>query len=248
VNWFATFVRRVVLHSFRKSRDFAILNFNIVSRPAQTGAILVLDHEPAGLVRALKFYSKAFALAFALYLIANRFQLYEGLSESRILITYFLQLISGIAVVYLLTFVLPDRIPLFRLVQTALYVDGTFLITAAIASIPISLVAAAIAPIPVSYFKLGIPTATREVDIFSTEYESCLAHNSPSYWLLRGDLKYYLYSDAWKPAGWVNWFLDKYEYVLMIPFLFALVFMLRPKRKISIVLLCLVAAVTAVAV
>jgi len=49
----------------KKSTDFALLNLNIVCRPAWTSANIVLDDSPAGLRRAIKYYAKAFALAFA---------------------------------------------------------------------------------------------------------------------------------------------------------------------------------------
>ena len=46
----------------------------------------------------------------------------------------------------------------------------------------------------------------------------------------------------WKPADWANWFLDNYDYVLFIPFVFIFVLMLRPARKTSFVFVFLFTA------
>jgi hypothetical protein len=87
--------------------------------------------------------------------------------------------------------------------------DAAFLLVLTIVSIPISYLD----------FTFGIPTANREVDIFATEYERCLADNSTFYWLMRGDLKFFLYSDRWKPQDPANWLFDNYSYVVVLPFL-----------------------------
>ena len=165
-----------------------------------------------------------------IYLIASRFKLWEGASEWRDLVTLTLQVFVAVTIIYVLCLALPDRVPFLRLVQAVLYTDGLYLIVTAAVSIP------------VSYLTLVVPSANREIDIFATEYEHCLAHNSIFYWLLRGDLKYYLYNDMWKPADWVNWFLDHYDYALIIPFVFIFVLMLRPARKTSFVFIFLFTA------
>jgi hypothetical protein len=75
-----------------------------------------------------------------------------------------------------------------------------------------------------------------------------MADNSILWWLLRGDIKFYLYSDVWKPQDWANWFLENYSYLVAIPFVVIFAAMLRPKRKISFILICLVAMGAFVAV
>ena len=104
---------------------------------------------------------------------------------------------------------------------------------------------AATVSVPISYLDLvlRIPTANRELDILGTEYERCLAHNSLLYWLMRGDLKFFLYSDAWKPQDWANWLFDNFNYVVVIPFIPVFALMLRPTRKISFVLICIFTAI-----
>jgi hypothetical protein len=107
-NWAFTYVRRVISQRLGKFKSFALLNFNILCRPNWTGKEIISD-DPAGLLRVLKYYSKMFALSFAIFLIANRFQLFEGTSEWRSLVTYVLQLIIAIGIIYVLCLVLPDR-------------------------------------------------------------------------------------------------------------------------------------------
>jgi hypothetical protein len=82
-NWWVTYVRRVLGHTVRKFKDFAVLNLNILLRPSWTGANVILDDGPAGLLRAGRYYLKAFALAFSILLIVTRFQLADGRSEWR---------------------------------------------------------------------------------------------------------------------------------------------------------------------
>lgn len=161
-NWVRAYVRRVVGHSIRKTRSFALLNFEILFRPTRAGANIVLDDDPVGLLHALKYYSKMFALSFMIVVIANRFQLYEGNSEWRSLVTIVVQLIIAISIIYVLCLVLPERVPLLRIIQAALYVDGAFLIVEAALSIPIS------------YLAQIVPSENRELDIFANEYGRCL--------------------------------------------------------------------------
>jgi hypothetical protein len=232
-SWWLEYVRRVVVQWVRKTTAFAVFNFNIVCRPTQTSKVVISDDDPKGLLRALKYYSKMFALAFAIIVIASRFKYFEGDSEWRILITYGVQLFFAILIIYVLCLALPDRVPLFRLI---LYVDGVFIVISAAVSIPLW------------SLTLIVPSENRELDIFDTEYERCLSRNSFPYWLLRGDLKFFLYNDAWKPADWANWFFDHYPYLLVIPFLFIFAFMLRPARKVSFTLICLFTAIAFVAV
>jgi hypothetical protein len=127
-NWLFDYVGRVIRLSVRKTKAFVIFNLNILFRPTRTSAAIIKDDEAAGLVHALKYYSKMFAIAFAIILIASRFRLYEGDSEWRTLVTYAVQLIIGITIIYVLCLALPDRIPLFRLIQAGLYVDGVFIV------------------------------------------------------------------------------------------------------------------------
>ena len=231
----ATNVRRLLALWLRKSTALAVLNFNILFRPTWTGANVVTDGN-AGLLRAIKYYSKMFALAFAIGVISSRLQLYEGDSEWRLLIKFILQLLVAIPIIYILCLALPDRIPLRRLIQAALYADGAYIVTAAVAFIPLF------------YLTLVVPSANREIDIFATEYERCLSNNSIFYWLLRGDLKFFLYVDAWKPQDWANLFSDNFHYLVAAPFVPIFAFMLRATRKISFILICLITPIVFVTV
>ena len=223
-NWAFSYARRVLVHRWRKAKGFAVLNFNILCRPRWAGKNVIVGDGPTDLLHALQYFSKAFALTFLIYVVASRFKLYEGDSEWRDLVTIFVKLLIVVAIVYLLTRALPDRMSLSRLLQAALYVGGTYIIFEALLSIP------------VSYLSLIVPSENRELDIFGTERERCLAHSSPLYWLLRGDLKFFLYSDVWKPADWTNWLLDNYHHPLAIPFMFIFALMLGLTRKASLIL------------
>jgi hypothetical protein len=174
--WWLEYVRRVVVQWVRKTTVFATLNFNILFRPTQTSTQIIKDDEAAGVVRALKYYSKMFALAFTIQLFASRFRLWEGLSEWRLLVQFGLELLIAIPIIYVLSRVLPERIPFLRVVQAALYVDGLYMVIDRIVSIPIS------------YLYLVVPSENRELDIFGKEFERCLSNSSIFYWLLRGDL------------------------------------------------------------
>lgn len=104
----------------RKTKGFVALNFEIVCRPTRTSTEIISDDDPKSFLHALKYYSKMFALAFALLVIASRFKLFEGASEWRSLVEIVVQLIIAISIIYVLCFVLPERIPLLRLTQAAL--------------------------------------------------------------------------------------------------------------------------------
>jgi hypothetical protein len=227
-NWAFTYVRRVFGHTVRKSKDFALLNLEILRRP--TSAKIISDDGLAGLPRAIRYFLKAFGLTFAILLIANRFQLFEGMSEWRELIVLIAQFLITITIIYALCLILPDRIPFFRLVQAALYTVGVYMLVNSVVALAV-------------FYLDRAPS--REIDYVGTEYEKCLADNSYLYWLLRGDLKFYLSSDLWRPE---NWFLENYYYLVAIPFVFIFALMLRPVRKISFVLICIVAAIPYIAV
>jgi hypothetical protein len=227
-NWAFTYVRRVFGHTVRKSKDFVLLNIEILRRP--TSEKIISDDSLAGLPRAIRYFLKAFGLSFAIFLIANRYQLYEGKSEWRDLMDTIAQFLVTMITIYALCLVLPDRIPFFRLVQAALYAVGAYLLVISVAALAVAFLDRA---------------PSRDEDVIVTLHEKCLADNSNLYWLLRGDLKFYLSSDRWRPE---NWFLENYRYLLAIPFVFIFALMLRPVRKISFALICIVAAITFVAV
>jgi hypothetical protein len=197
-----------------------------------------LDDGHAGLLHAGKYYLKAFALAFSILLIANRFQLADGKSEWRDLTLTIAQFFVAVPIIYAFCLTLPDRIPFFRIVQAALYADGAFVLVEHAVTILASHL----------HLTLRIPAGNRELDLFDTEFERCVADNSILYWLLRGDIKFYLYNDVWKPQNWANWFFENYSYLVAIPFVFIFALMLRPVRKISLILICLVSMIAFVAV
>ena len=72
-SWLLAYASRVVGHSVRKFKAFALLNLNILFRPSWIDANVILDDGPAGLLHAGRYYLKAFALAFSIWAIASRF-------------------------------------------------------------------------------------------------------------------------------------------------------------------------------
>jgi hypothetical protein len=168
-NWAFAYARRLLGHRWHKAKGFAVLNFNILCRPRWSGKNVIVGDGPTDLLHALKYFSKAFALNFLIYVAASPFKLYEGESEWRDLVTISVKLLIVVAIVYLFTRALPDRISLSRLLQAALYVGGSYIVVEALVSIP------------VSYLSLIVPSGSRELDIFGTERERCLAHSSLLY-------------------------------------------------------------------
>jgi hypothetical protein len=104
-----------------------------------------------------------------------------------------------------------------------LYVDAAFLLCGAILGIPYTYLD----------YTITAPIGTREVDLFGSELEKCLSENSFTYWLVRGDLQFFMYSDKWRPQHWTTWLLNNSFYVTVIPFLFLFAHMMRSKYRVN---------------
>ncbi len=234
-DWVRSYARRVAALRWHRAKAFAVLNFNLLCRPKWAGKNVIAGDGPADLLHALKYFSKTFALAFLIYVVAGRFKLYEGESQWRDLVMISLKVLIAVSIVYLLTRALPERITFSRLLQAALYVGGAYVVAEALVSVP------------VSWLSLIVPSDKRQIDVFATEYERCLANDSIAYWLLRGDLKFFLYSDAWRPADWAHWFLDNYYHFVAVPFLVIFALMLAPARRITFVFVLIFTGVAFVA-
>ena len=230
-NWLLTYVRRTLNHLLHKTRTFIVLSFNNVFRPQSTRSAGIVNDEPAGVLNALRYFSKTFALAFMIYLIASWFK--QGEFEWRVLVETSIEISIATIITYVLCLALPDRIPLLRLIQAMLYVGGAFIVVNCAVYVPLSYL----------HLTLRVPTANSEVDVLATEYERCLSDNSMLHWLVRGDLKFLLYNDVWRPQDWANWFFYHYNYVLFIPFILIFALTLRPGRKLSFILICLFTAI-----
>jgi len=87
----------------------------------------------------------------------------------------------------------------------------------------------------------------RELDIFETEWEKCLSKESFAYWLIRGDLVFFLYNDKWQPANWAQLLMSYRGYVTMLPFAFILTRMVTTKfnRNFLIVVTAIIASFVA---
>jgi hypothetical protein len=212
---------------FLKERlELLKLSLKIILRPAEVGS--KLQNSAAGALRTTKHFLEMFAIAFLVFALANSLNFSAGESEWRLLVTTIVEVLFGTAIIYLLSRTLRDRPPALIMIQAALLFVGTYLITQAIVSIPIRYVELAI----------NLPNINRELDVFSTEFERCLAEKSYAYWLLRGDLEFFLYSDRWKPEDWLNWFFDNYRYFIVLPFLLIFASLLSVKRISSYLWVC----------
>jgi hypothetical protein len=108
-----------------------------------------------------------------------------------------------------------------------LYVDAVYLLFDALAWIPLSYV----------YNTLLMPQdSLRELDIFGTELEKCIGKESFGYWLIRGDLQFFLYNDKWQPANWVGLLVDNRPYATVVPFVFIFARMLAKKFNANFVI------------
>jgi hypothetical protein len=201
------------------------LVFRILCSPSLTAKQLVSDN-PGSLLRAGRFYTKLFAITFLISsLLASQYWLYEGRSETRELGVLVIELIIGTAVLFVLSRTLSARPSLSALVQSVLYVDAVFLLVFALTNIPVSYL----------NFALTVPSGQRELDIFETVHEVCVARHSFLYWLVRGDTQWYLHhGDLWKPGGVSLGAIT--NYLVAVPFLFTFAVMItakcQPKRQI----------------
>ena len=62
------------------------------------GKTVILDGDPAGLLHAVKYFSKMFALSFGIYVVVSRYKLYERESEWRELVTTSVKLLIVVAI------------------------------------------------------------------------------------------------------------------------------------------------------
>src|SRR5262245_27013006 len=224
---FIRFVSRSAAEPISLAKKIA----QIISRPSAFADVYIKD-EPRALFASIKFYLKLFALTFAVYLIAGRFKLYEGESQIRDLVKLVPQLAIGFLLLFVLLRIVRNRVPVSSLLQSILYVDGVYLLFDAVAGMAFS------------YLKLTllVPEGSlREIDLFDTEFEKCVSNESFAYWLIRGDLQFFLYNDKWSPSAWPQWLLSNYGYITMLPFAFIFARMVNWKFKVNFVVVLLAA-------
>jgi len=214
-----SFKRFLGRHLFAKRISVFKKVGQIVSRPSDFAEKYIKDGEPNALFASMMFYAKVFVLSFAVVLISEQFRFYEGGSEVRGLVIMLVpQLIVGTLVLFLLLLITGNRVPLDGLLQTILYVDAVYLLFDALVGLPLS------------YLNYALtPAGPREVDLFASELEKCLTAKSFAYWLIRGDLQFFMHDDKWQ--FWAQRFIDLRQYITVIPFAFLFAQMIRTRYK-----------------
>ena len=200
--------------------DIGLVSWRALTQPTEFSRRNVFDHR-AALAKAFIFYTKVFALVFSFWVLASGFQMFDGLSQPRELGHKIVEIAFGSIVIYICVALLDRRIKFLELLQIILYVDALYLLTFATVKIPIV------------YFDylLHVPAGDREVDIFATEVERCLSKQSWIYWAIRGELKYFLFNDRWKPNDWYNFIFTHSQYLFVVPFLFIFARMVRAHSR-----------------
>ena len=195
-------------------------------------------NNPTPLFAVPKFYLKAFALAFAIVLIADQFRLYEGSSEVRDLLKLVPQLIIGFLVLFLMFWASRNHVLPGGLLQMMLYVDGVYLLFSALLAVPFSYLDYAL------LVPAGVP---RELVYSDPNLRNALAHNPSPTGLSGATCSSFLYSDKWQPAHWAKWLTNNQNYIVSIPFLFLFAQMARKRYGANFVVVLAAAAIAFVA-
>jgi hypothetical protein len=189
----------------------------IVSQPYEFADKHIKDGVPNALFDSLKFYLKVFAITFTILAIADQFSFSEEISEVRYLLVRLVpQLVFGTLVLFVLLRV-TKRVPFDGLLQAILYVDAVYLLFDALLTIPMWYL----------NYVLHAPAGARQVDLFVTEFEKCLSTASLPFWLIRGEVQFFMSDENWQ--GWIQAFMDNKRYIAAIPFLILFALMVRRK-------------------
>jgi uncharacterized membrane protein YfbV (UPF0208 family) len=214
----ASFNRFLARSVFAKRVSVLKKAIEIVSRPHHFTDKHIKDGMPNASFESVKFYLKLFALTFTILAISDQFRFSEEISEVRYLLVRLIpQLAFGILVLFLLLRVTRNRIPFDGLLQAVLYVDAVYLLFDALLTIPTWYL----------NYVLHAPAGGREVDLFVTEFEKCLSTTSLPFWLIRGDVQFFMRDDNWQ--GWIQAVIEHKRYIVAIPFLILFALMVRAK-------------------
>jgi hypothetical protein len=117
------------------------------------------------------------------------------------------------------------------LIQAVLYVDGVYLLIDAVVAFP------------VAYLDYSLQTVAgpKEIDLFVSELEKCLADKSVVYGLIRGDLQFFVYDNKWQ--SWAQQLLIQRKYITAIPFLVIFARMIRKKYKSNFIISVIAAGI-----
>ena len=168
---------------------------NFLFRPKEFATSHITSHSQKTFHEALSFFITFFSLAFLIFSSTTYFSFYIGASEARMVTKIAVQLLFGILFLFVLLKLLRSDIDLASTIKIVLYFDGLYLILSAIVYCIVGIIA----------FGLTHP----KIDIFGTAFEECLDKHSIAYWLIRGDLEFYI--DEGKLHG-IPYFILTYSY------------------------------------
>jgi hypothetical protein len=198
-------LRPLLRKALRFPTDMMATAIAIVRRPTEFGQSRI-DTGPRGLGRAVYFYMNMFVLVFVIDSSLTYLDFYTGASQPRELAWLSIQIALAVPFLYLLNAIARQRVRVSGVAQSVLYADALFLVSLSF-----------VAPL-LSYLMFSQSSSQREIDILATELEQCLAGESILYWLLRGDLQFFMYLPSTKSAEYLELARDYLQYALAIPF------------------------------
>jgi hypothetical protein len=188
-----------------------------------------IDRSPRDLQRAIWFFINSFSLVVLASSYFTFLDYYSGLSQPRELLTVVIQLVIALPLLFGAALLSNSAISFTGITQAALYVDAMLLLIGNAIAILIAVATGDLGP--------------RQLDIFGTEYERCLAEQSLAYWILRGDLTFYA-QPLWKTPSVGDWVRLNLPYLIFVPFCVLFGFVLA-KRYASSLWLMAIAAMSA---
>jgi hypothetical protein len=169
-------VVRVINRALNPPKQFLLTTYKLFAEPGKF-ALTRIDQSGRDMQRSLWFFLNAFSIVAIVTGYFTYLQYYSGLSQPRALAATAVQIFLALPILYCVALLTRTHIPFRGLTQAVLYVDAVYLLTTSVISIAVA--------------ALTNQIGARELDIFGSEYERCLASESTVYWLLRGDLSFF---------------------------------------------------------
>jgi hypothetical protein len=144
---------------------------------------ITINH-PRRLKFAMAFFFASFSIAFLILTLASKFEFYSGTSEIRLIIKISLQLAIGTFFLFIFLKLFKSNAPIISVASLVLYFDGLYLIFASGVNLLIAWFK--------YYYSTVSPSGVLEKDIYATFFESCVCSKSTLYWIIRGDLEFYI--------------------------------------------------------
>lgn len=193
---------RIIKRALNPPKQFVTTAYRLVAQPEKF-ALTRIDQSGRDLQRSLWFFLNAFSIVAVVTGYFTYLQYYSGLSQPRELAAVAVQIVLALPLLYCAALATRKRIPFRGLTQTVLYVDAVYLLT--------------MSAISISVAALTNEIGKREVDIFGSEYERCLASESTVYWVLRGDLSFFA-RPLWMGSEYLTLLKDNLMYLVVVPF------------------------------